>query len=635
MNVTRHMHFVLFFPALLLWSAASLCGEAAENRTTGGVGKDNDPYKDRVRSDSPLKFPKRVTYHVWPDKAGASDDNPGTLQRPWKTLAHAGRAVKTNQTVIIHPGIYRESLVIRAGGGPAMEGTIGSYPVRFLATEAGKVVISGADVVTRFVPDKDAPADQRGKVWVKRPWPVNSQGVYVDGKPLRQIGNIDMLIPENKKKLATGGWSKPMWKTDLPPGQHLTSRYNPYLLAAEPGGRERMCPRSFHYDRATKSLYVWLEDGSDPNRHLVEAGARSVGIRAEKGVARVELYGITVTHVDALDNMGCSAIVAGEHFYLRRCTAEWNTSNGITLGRGSMAFECKANFNGFTGFTGGADIRIDHCQANHNNWRGYHHWWGGGGMKLAVWDRIKVTHCETAHNFGDGIWFDCWGSYHQVIANHSHHNERKGIEYEISRWGFIANNIVDHNGGSGITLSDAQGTWVVNNLCHANRMGISIRGGTPKTIRLDPKQMHGRKARDAKVDMNRPTDIRVYNNIVVDNRDGEIETLDPADERYVIAFNSNIYYASGRGFRAFNRGTRRWISSLEKWRAASSDDLRSIWADPRWVDAKAGDYRLTESSAAIGAGILFERVLVDYLGRARPSAKGPCIGPFTWTGTEK
>ena len=82
------------------------------------------------------------TYYV-AQSSGASDDNPGTEQFPFKTLKKACEIAEAGDTVIIKNGIYREVLA------PKNNGTAGA-PITFKAMEGEDVTISAFDVLKGF-----------------------------------------------------------------------------------------------------------------------------------------------------------------------------------------------------------------------------------------------------------------------------------------------------------------------------------------------------------------------------------------------------------------------------------------------------------------------------------------------------
>jgi len=80
----------------------------------------------------------RKTYHVAGRNPQASDENPGTEEKPWKTIGRAAEVVRPGEKVVVHEGVYRECVSPRRGGnGP--EGMIA-----YEAAKGDSVVVSGA-----------------------------------------------------------------------------------------------------------------------------------------------------------------------------------------------------------------------------------------------------------------------------------------------------------------------------------------------------------------------------------------------------------------------------------------------------------------------------------------------------------
>lgn len=65
-----------------------------------------------------------VAFHVaqMPD---ATDDGPGSAERPWRTVTRAAAAMQPGDTAVIHAGVYRE------GVAPARSGTP-EAPIRYV-----------------------------------------------------------------------------------------------------------------------------------------------------------------------------------------------------------------------------------------------------------------------------------------------------------------------------------------------------------------------------------------------------------------------------------------------------------------------------------------------------------------------
>ncbi len=80
----------------------------------------------------------RKTYHVDGRNSQARDDNPGTAQKPFKTMGRAAQIVEPGEKVIVHEGVYRECVSPpRGGNGP-------ESMIAYEAAEGEHVVVSGA-----------------------------------------------------------------------------------------------------------------------------------------------------------------------------------------------------------------------------------------------------------------------------------------------------------------------------------------------------------------------------------------------------------------------------------------------------------------------------------------------------------
>ena len=95
-----------------------------------------DPFAPEVKTGN--------TYYV-AQTFNASDNNPGTIDAPFKTLAKASKVAQAGDTVIVRKGIYREILT------PENDGTAKS-PITFKAAEGEEVIISATEEITEFIP---------------------------------------------------------------------------------------------------------------------------------------------------------------------------------------------------------------------------------------------------------------------------------------------------------------------------------------------------------------------------------------------------------------------------------------------------------------------------------------------------
>jgi hypothetical protein len=80
------------------------------------------------------------TYHVACQDEGASDANPGTREKPFKTIGRAAEVLQPGEKVAVHAGVYRECVCPRRGGnGP-------DTMIAYQAAEGEKVVVTGSGV---------------------------------------------------------------------------------------------------------------------------------------------------------------------------------------------------------------------------------------------------------------------------------------------------------------------------------------------------------------------------------------------------------------------------------------------------------------------------------------------------------
>ncbi len=79
-------------------------------------------------------------FHVAQENPNASDSNPGTLERPYKTINAAAKILQPGEKVIVHEGIYRECIQ------PARGGTSPERMITYEAAKGEKVVVKGSEV---------------------------------------------------------------------------------------------------------------------------------------------------------------------------------------------------------------------------------------------------------------------------------------------------------------------------------------------------------------------------------------------------------------------------------------------------------------------------------------------------------
>jgi len=82
---------------------------------------------------------RAAVYHVAQTQA-ASDENPGTEEKPFRTISHAAGLAQAGDVVLVQEGVYRECVrPHHSGSGPDRR-------ITYKAVEGGRVVIKGSEL---------------------------------------------------------------------------------------------------------------------------------------------------------------------------------------------------------------------------------------------------------------------------------------------------------------------------------------------------------------------------------------------------------------------------------------------------------------------------------------------------------
>ncbi len=213
------------------------------------------------------------TWHVARNHAQASDDGPGTAERPFETITRGAGAAGVGDRVVIHEGVYREEVPLPTNGHPYRPATI----ISFEAAPGDRVWLRGSD-----------PFDAE--------WTPLEDGIFRAPLP-------DWLFEEgvfNPCELsAVSGADEPVRPCD---GPHLPETLGALWLHGEALGQVtsveavRETPESFAVSADGRSLIAHFEGGEPPDDGL-EITVRERCLRPLfDGEAFIETAGIQVEH---------------------------------------------------------------------------------------------------------------------------------------------------------------------------------------------------------------------------------------------------------------------------------------------------------------------------------------------------
>ena len=220
------------------------------------------------------------TYHV--SKTG-SDFNPGTEERPFKTISKAAAIADFGDTVIVHEGVYREWVKPMNSGLPL-------HRITYKSANGEHVVIKGSERISSWINDG-------GSVW-KAEIPND---IFVDGNPFATVLKGDWLVFPSAYEVHTAAVylnGKALYEApsidEVRKPSLRTWTFNPPITKREERIRD-----------IDSTIYTWfavVEDykttvwanfqGFDPNAELVEINVRpSVFFPTRTGINYITVDG--------------------------------------------------------------------------------------------------------------------------------------------------------------------------------------------------------------------------------------------------------------------------------------------------------------------------------------------------------
>lgn len=407
-----------------------------------------------------------AVYHVAERDPRASDDNPGTLDQPWKTIGKAGATLQAGDRVVVHAGLYREYVE------PANSGRPGA-PIVYEAAEGEDVVVTGADLITGW---ERVPGE---RPVYRVPWAhafiINhdQQGRPIYHHPADEehvrSGRAEQMIVDG----AVWDW--------------------PQLVLA----LADMKPGTFFPNVDNKALYVWLPDGSDPNGHRVEASTRALIFGTNpwarrKGFDYVQVRGFTFRYAATFPQRPAVWLL-GRGNALEDCVVEWTSGGGAGVGpEGGAMRRCTIRHCGHTGgCASGANFVNEDCVWEHNCRKPISRGWDAGGVKIARSHGGIFQRCIFRSNGGPGLWLDIDVANVLIRDSLFADNEHQGLFVEISRDIYIINNAFFRNGLratgatwsiAGLTIAESRNCVACQNLLVGNRDGIALREQGPRYL---------------------------------------------------------------------------------------------------------------------------------------------------------
>jgi parallel beta-helix repeat protein len=413
-----------------------------------------------------------------------------------RTIAEAASRAQPGDTVVIHAGVYRESVRIDRSGSQ-------DQPITIRAAEGQTVILTGADRITDWTKDDSPDGDVCSTPWPHKFVAWNEHHTHPGDEFHRLIGRCEQVF--------VGGYAL---------RQVLE--------------RDKLTRGTFYIDLDAQRLFVCGYDDRDiaGNKVAVEASARN-RILSVKG-SHIVVQGLRFRYAANRAQQGAVEF-AGNHIIVKDCTFEYTNASGaqftgenITVRNGTFQHNGQLGF----GASRSHGLQMIGCTVRNNNTRGFDRGWEAGGNKICLARGVILEDSTFVANRGNGIWFDIGNEdcvvRHCLIAD----NEDAGIFYEISYGLHAHDNVIVGNGladspgawgaAAGISLSSSPGCTIERNLLIGNKEGFSFREQQRSTPKIDgssePVWNH---------------DQIVRHNVLAFNRDAQVwGWFDIGDERH-------------------------------------------------------------------------------------------------------
>ncbi|MBD3321767.1 MAG: hypothetical protein GF350_11785 [Chitinivibrionales bacterium] len=417
----------------------------------------------------------------------ASDNNQGTAESPYRTIAPAAEGAGPGDTVIVHAGIYRERVA------PAREGEAGR-PVVYMAAPGEEVVLRGSIV---WQPE-----------WSQHDSCGGAFCAYLDNE---MFGDFNPF----HTRLARAGDIQGRSDADrLTLGQIFIdgARYEevPYIheLLQEPG--------TWYHDSASDIITVHFQSLHNPGRSIIEITVeKQVFAPYKRGLGYIHVHGFTMEHAanqfpsgfynddgSGYNQNGVLGCRSGHHWRVEKNTVRFGKNIGIDCGyEGESSDEPEPSpprsatgyhsirhnrvcDNGACGIAGarGPYTSIVGNIVERNNYL-LHTAPENGGIKVHGFTEGIIEGNLVRDNNASGIWLDAGFTRAKVLNNILVNNIGHGLLIELGGGPCLAANNVEaytrmgtgtsSTGGDGFSGQDANRVTLAHNLSYFNaRFGL-------------------------------------------------------------------------------------------------------------------------------------------------------------------
>lgn len=265
-------------------------------------------------------------YHVAIQSPAASDDNPGTAERPFRSIARAATVLQPGEKTIVHGGIYRECVR------PVRGGTDAAHMIAYEAARGEEVRILGSEAWTpRARPSTGGGAPEKAG---------NGAFIWVAELPVEKFAPGYNPFLANNVFLEVVNYAPGKWTQDELMRFHL--RRGMIFVNGQP-------LRQVHWyrDLATTDGAFWVEetgqrihwrlrDDADPVGAVYEISAREQAFApSDHGLGYIRVSGFRMGYAGngvPVPQRGLLSANRGHHWIVEDNALQWANTVGMDLG---------------------------------------------------------------------------------------------------------------------------------------------------------------------------------------------------------------------------------------------------------------------------------------------------------------
>ncbi len=451
----------------------------------------------------------RRTFYVAQNQAGASDDNPGTENRPWKTIGRAAELLEPGDRVVVREGLYREWVrPARGGSGP-------QRMITYQAAPGENVVLSGSEPFAG--PWQAAAGDT--EVEGTRTWVAElPDALFPDHNPFAQSNLTGNMLTVSRAK--RNGWLEPPYSLPqglvFQDGRRLNQVINRQDLAGSPG--------TYWVEPGGRQIQLRPFDDKNPAAAAFEVTTRPFAFAPEKtGLGFVRVAGFSVERVAfcfPVPQRGAISTNQGHHWIIENNAVRQVNGLGLDFGRrptfipyevpedtpklagvghiirGNSFADCGVCSMSGLGLIGGL---VENNYSRGCGWQHVRRLSEAAGIKLHYLKHALVRR-NVVHGSIDcyGLWVDHSNANARVTENIVLDAGIRGLFLEAS----YLPNLIDHNivwGGEGDAFyqHDCGNLTVVNNLFGCSQgLPVLMRPTRPKGRMVDIETRRYSASRD-------------------------------------------------------------------------------------------------------------------------------------------